>query len=75
MAHSHSPRDILWDRARSPNPHVSEALGIEEWQLRQAIHKIKGRSPLRGPDRVIIYSNGDVADESGEALGNIYDEI
>jgi hypothetical protein len=44
-------------------------------QLRDAIHKIKGRSPLRGRDRIIIYRNGDVTDENGEALGNVYDEV
>ena len=75
MAHSHAPRDILWDRRGNPSPYVSQALGLEEWQLRQAIHKIKGRSPLRGPDRVIIYRNGGVTDENGEVLGNVYDEI
>ena len=75
MDHSRSPRDTLWDRQRSPSPYVSQALGIEEWQLRHAIHKIKGRGLLRGPDRIIIYRNGDVTDESGEALGNVYDEI
>ncbi|HWD58888.1 MAG TPA: hypothetical protein VG308_11445 [Stellaceae bacterium] len=75
MARSDTPRDILWDRPQNPSPYVSEALGVEEWQLRRAIHKIKGRSPLRGPDRVIIYRNGDVTDEKGEALGSVYDEV
>jgi hypothetical protein len=75
MAQSRSPRDILWDRRGNPSPYVSEALGIEEWQLRQAIHKIIGRSPLRYADRVIIYRNGDVTDEAGDALGNVHDEI
>ena len=75
MGQSRSPRDILWDRARNPSAYVSQALGIEEWQLRDAIHKIKGRSPLRGQDRVIIYRNGDVTDASGEPLGNVHDEI
>jgi hypothetical protein len=75
MAHSRSPRDILWDRRGNPSPYVSRELEIEEWQLRQAIHKIKGRSPLRGQDCVIIYRSGDVTDESGDSLGNIYDEI
>ncbi len=75
MARSRSPRDILWDRPQNPSPYVSQALGIEEWQLRTAIHKIKGRSPLRGQDRVIIYRNGDMTDENGEVLGNAFDEI
>lgn len=75
MARSRSPSDILWDRTQNPTPYVSRALGIEEWQLRQAIHKIKGRSTLRGQDRVIIYRNGAVTDANGDDLGNVYDEI
>ena len=75
MAQSRLPRDILWNRRGNPGPYVSEALGMEEWQLRQAIHKIKGRIALRGADRVIIYRNGDVTDETGDDLGNVHDEI
>jgi hypothetical protein len=75
MAASHNPRDILWDKKRSPTPYVSQALGIEEWQLRDALHKIKYRSPLRPQDRVIIHRDGRVTDEHGEDLGNVYDEI
>jgi hypothetical protein len=66
---------VLWDRAQNPTRHVSESLGIERWQLRQALHKIKARSNLRGDDRVIIYENGDVTDSHGNPIGNIYDEV
>jgi hypothetical protein len=54
---------------------VSDRLGIERWQLREAIHKIKDRSNLRPDDRVTIYDNGNVTDEDGEPIGNIFDEI
>lgn len=54
---------------------MSRSLGIEEWQLRNAIHRIKRRCGLSGTDRVIIYDDGSVADEAGEVLGNIHDEI
>jgi hypothetical protein len=67
-------RDILWDKARNPTPYVSQQLGLEEWQLRDAIHKIKDHSPLiRGDDRVIIYRDGGVTDEHGEELGDVYE--
>jgi hypothetical protein len=67
---------ILWDKLnRSPTKHVSDQLGVEDWQLRAAIHKIKGHSGLGGSDRVIIYDDGSVTDENGEPIGNIYDEI
>jgi hypothetical protein len=67
--------DILWDRSGNPTWYVSESLGIEEWELRGAIHTIKRRSGLSGRDRVIIYSDGKVTDEHGEDLGNIHDEV
>ena len=66
---------IIWDRRRNPTSYVSDQLGIERWQVRQAVHKIKARSDLGGNDRVIIYDDGTVPDENGGALGNIHDEI
>ena len=66
---------IIWDRIRNPTPYVSRSLGVEEWQLRNAIHAIKRRRGLTGTDRLIIYDDGKVADEHGDELGNIYDEI
>jgi hypothetical protein len=68
-------RDILWERRGNPTPWVSRQLGIEEWQLRDAIHRIKDRSGLSGADRLIIHRNGDVTDEHGEDLGNVHDEV
>ena len=67
--------DILWDRSGNPTRYVSERLGIEEWELRGAIHTIKRRSGLSGADHVTIYSDGKVTDEHGEDLGNIHDEV
>jgi hypothetical protein len=54
---------------------VSQTLGIEEWQLRHAIHSIKRRCGLTGGDRVVIYDDGKVTDEHGDELGNIFDEV
>ena len=66
---------VLWDKAANPAPYVSRALGVEQWQLRQAIHAVKRRSGLGGSDRVIVYNDGSLTDEGGEELGNIFDEI
>jgi hypothetical protein len=66
---------ILWDKLRNPTPYVSQTLRIEEWQLRNAIHAIKRRCGRTGADRVIIYDDGAVTDEHGEALGNVHDEV
>ena len=69
-----APR-VIWDKRGNPTRHVSDALQIERWQLRGAIHKIKDRSNLGSTDKVIIYSNGKVTDPDGDEIGNIYDEI
>jgi hypothetical protein len=67
---------LIWDKLRrSPTKSVSDQLGIERWQLRAAIHKIKAANNLGATDRVLIYDDGSVTDEDGEPLGNIHDEI
>jgi hypothetical protein len=66
---------IIWDQSANPTRYVSDELGIERWQLRDALHKIKARSDLGGRDRVIIYENGTVTDADGNEVGNIHDEV
>jgi hypothetical protein len=66
---------IIWNHPANPTDYVSTTLGIERWQLRNAIHKIKARSGLGSRDGVIIHDNGEVTDQSGEHVGNIYDEV
>ena len=66
---------VIWDQSANPVPYVSDVLGIERWQLRDALHKIKARGGLRGPDRIIIHADGSVTDTQGDHVGNIYDEI
>lgn len=39
-----------------------------------AIHEIKARNGLRGGDLVVIFDDGDVADQDGHVIGNILDE-
>jgi hypothetical protein len=50
-------------------------LGIERWQLRAALHKIKASSNIGARDRVIIFADGAVTDSGGEPIGNIFDEM
>jgi hypothetical protein len=66
---------IIWSKPGNPATFVSDALGIERWWLRAALHRIKARSNLSGTDRVIIYDDGRVTDEGGEDVGNVYDEV
>lgn len=66
---------VVWERSGNPIRYVSDALGIQRWQLRDALHKIKARSDLGGRDRVTIYDDGRVTDASGEDIGNIHDEV
>jgi hypothetical protein len=66
---------VIWDRSGNPRAYVSSQLGIERWQLRAAIHKIKSAADVKTDERVILYDDGTVTDASGDPIGNIYDEI
>jgi hypothetical protein len=66
---------VIWNKIRNPTKWVSEQLGIERWQLRKALHKIKARNNLGSTDRIEIYEDGNVRDEFGEHIGNVFDEI
>jgi hypothetical protein len=65
----------IWSQPGNPDKSVSDCLGIERWQLRDAIHKIKSHNGLGGADDVTIWSDGSVTDWRGEYLGDIRDEI
>jgi hypothetical protein len=65
----------LWGSPGNPPRWVAGQLGISQWDLSDALHKIKKAAGLRGADRVIIMSDGTVTDDRGEAIGNVYDEI
>ena len=62
-------------KIRNPTRHVSDALRIERWQIRLAIHKIKAANNLGPTDKVIIFDDGKVTDTNGVEIGNIFDEI
>ena len=66
---------VIWDRRENPSKYVSDKLGITREQLGDAIHELKTAGNLSPAERVIIYDDGTVTDESGYVLGNIYNEI
>lgn len=66
---------VIWDQRGNPPKYVSDRLGVQRRQVRAAIHGIKTAPNLRATDRVIIYDDGTVTQEHGDALGNIYDEL
>jgi len=66
---------IIWSAPGNPTKSVSDALGIERWQLRNALHIIKEETGLSGTDRVIVWDDGTVSDTQGNPLGNVFDEI
>ena len=66
---------IIWNRRENPSKYVSDQLGITREQLGDAIHEIKAAGNLRATDGVVIYDDGTVTDERGDAHGNIYDEL
>jgi hypothetical protein len=65
---------VIWDKRGNPPKYVSDRLHTHLWQLGDAI-QLKAASDLRPAERVIIYDDGTVTDESGDVLGNIYNEI
>jgi hypothetical protein len=65
----------IWSRPENPGPGVARRLRIEQWELREAIHKIKQHAGLRPDDNVVIWSNGSVANANGTVIGNVYDEL
>lgn len=66
---------VIWDKVGNPTDYVSDCLGIQRWQLREAIYKIKASSNVGATDRVIIYDDGMVTDIDGEPIGNVFDEV
>lgn len=66
---------VIWDKRGNPTRHVSDALKIQRWELRQALHKIKARNNLGATDRVTVHSDGKVTDDNGGEIGNVHDEI
>jgi hypothetical protein len=66
---------IIWDKRGNPTKCVSGRLGIQHWQLGDAIHELTAAGDLSRAERVIIYDDGTVTNESGYVLGNIHNEI
>jgi hypothetical protein len=47
---------------------------MDRWQLGERLHVIKEAAGLGGADRVSIEDDGTVRDDSGDEIGNLYDE-
>jgi hypothetical protein len=45
---------VIWNKGTKPDPYVSKTLGIAQWELRAAIHKIKAKAGLGPADNVIM---------------------
>ena len=65
---------IIWSTSENQTKLVSDALGIERWQLRNALQIIKEEAGMSGTDRVIVWDDGTVSDTQGNPA-NVYDEI
>lgn len=66
---------VIWSNPGNPTAEVSSRLGITRWQLREAIHSIKNGAGLSPRDRVSIWDDGSVTDDTDVWIGNVYDEI
>jgi hypothetical protein len=65
----------IWSQSGNPPKWVSDSLGIERWQLREAIHKIKASNGMGPADEIGIWDDGCVTDWRGDFCGDIRDEI
>jgi len=66
----------IWSGPNNPTASVAHTLGIERWQLRNAIHAIKKDTRLGARDRVTIWDDGSVtSDIDGSWIGDIVTEI
>jgi hypothetical protein len=54
---------------------MTNLLNLTHTTLGNAIHELKTAGDLSPAERVIIYDDGTVTDETGYVLGNIYNEI
>jgi hypothetical protein len=66
---------VIWRRPGNSTSEAGRVLRITRPALGRALHRIKRWAGLGGKDRVTIWDDGSVTDESGSLIGNIYDEI
>jgi hypothetical protein len=81
-----SRRKLCTARRVWSNPHnppgsvaveISRATGkpLTREQLGEALHAVKREAGLRPHDRVNIYDDGSITDDTDTWIGNVYDEI
>jgi hypothetical protein len=70
----------LWSTKQNPPKWVADRLGVSEYDLGDALHKIKRAGGLRGDESVTIWEDGTVTDDNPSddddpVIGNILDEV
>lgn len=65
----------IWSNPHNPPPWVARRLRITRAQLGAALHTIKREAGLNPADRVSIWDDGSITDDTDVWIGNIYDEI
>ena len=66
---------VIWSQPENPPESVAGVLGITRVQLGDAIHSIKEDAGLGPRDRVTIWDDGSITDDTNARIGNVYDEI
>lgn len=65
----------LWSSSENPPDRVARQLGVTRVQFSEALHRIKRDAGLSPRDRVNIWDDGSVTDETNVWIGNIHDEL
>jgi hypothetical protein len=61
-------------KTHHPAPWVARELGVSHEKLGEAMHTIKNEAGLTPRDRVSIWDNGDITDDTDTWIGNVHDE-
>jgi hypothetical protein len=68
------PRKI-WSNPQNPPDWVAGILNISREELGEALHIIKNEAGLSPRDRVSIWDDGGITDDTDTWIGNVHDEI
>ena len=66
---------VIWSRPENPPESVAVTLGITRVQLGDAIHSSREDAGLGPRERVTIWDDGSITDDTNARIGNVYDEI
>jgi hypothetical protein len=62
---------LIWSRPENPPDSVARSIGITVGEFHERLHKIKREAGLGARQRVRIYDDGTIEDETHVWIGNV----